>query len=88
LIGEVIKSAELQVDQDRVSAKIDEIASSYEDPQEVVKHYRANPELMQSVEALVMEEMAVDWIADQAKVTEKQQSFDELMNPESRKTDQ
>lgn len=88
LIGEVIKSADLKVDQGRVSAKIDEIASSYEDPEEVVKHYRANPELMQSVEALVMEEMAVEWITDQAKVTEKQVSFDDIMNPDQAKADQ
>jgi trigger factor len=82
LIGEVVKKAEIKVDQERVKAKIDDIAATYEDPQQVVNHYQSNPQAMSAIEALVMEEMVVDWIADQAKVTETQKGFDEIMKPD------
>ena len=82
LIGEIVNKAEIKVEADKVKEKIDEIASTYEDPQQVVDHYKNNPQMMSSIEALVMEEMVVDWIADQAKVTEVEKGFQELMQPE------
>ena len=82
LIGEVVKKAEIKVDAERVNAKIEEIAATYEDPQQVRDHYQKNPQMMQGIEALVMEEMVVDWIADQAKVTEVEKGFEEIMKPE------
>lgn len=81
IIGEVVKTAEIKVDPARIKAKIEEIASTYEDPQQVIDHYKQNPQLMSSIEALVMEEMVVDWVVDQAKITDVDSSFDELMNP-------
>lgn len=81
VIGEVVKKSELKPDADRVTAKIEEISKTYEDPQEVVNHYNSNPQLKQGIEGLVMEEMVVDWIVDQAKVTDAPTSFQELMSP-------
>ena len=81
VIGEVVKKSELKPDADRVTAKIEEISKTYEDPQEVVNHYNSNPQLKQGIEGLVMEEMVVDWIVDQAKVTDAPTSFQDLMNP-------
>lgn len=82
LIGEIVKKAEIKVDQDKVKAKIEEIAETYEDPQQVINHYQKNPQLKSGIEALVMEEMVVDWIAGQAKVSEVGKSFDEIMKSE------
>ena len=81
VIGEVVKKSELKPDAARVTAKIEEISKTYEDPQEVVNHYNSNPQLKQGIEGLVMEEMVVDWIVDQAKVTDAPTSFQDLMNP-------
>ncbi|MFW2371608.1 MAG: trigger factor [Gammaproteobacteria bacterium] len=81
VIGEVVKSAEIKVDPARIKAKIEEIASTYEDPQQVIDHYKQNPQLMSSIEALVMEEMVVDWVVDQAKISDVDSNFEELMNP-------
>ncbi|VAW56147.1 Cell division trigger factor [hydrothermal vent metagenome] len=83
VIGEVIKVAEIKPDNDKVSSKIEDIAQTYEDPSEVVTHYNSNPQLKQSIEALVMEEMVVDWIAEKATVTEISSDFQALMNPQS-----
>jgi len=83
VIGEVIKKAEIKPEAERVTAKIDDIAQTYEDPAEVINHYNSNPQLKQGLEALVMEEMVVDWIVDQAKVTDTPTTFHELMKPEA-----
>ncbi|RDH84408.1 MAG: trigger factor [endosymbiont of Galathealinum brachiosum] len=83
VIGEVVKKAEIKPEADKVTAKIEDIAQTYEDPSEVVNHYNSNPQLKQGIEALVMEEMVVDWIVDQAKVSDSAKSFHDLMNPEA-----
>ena len=79
IIGEMVKVAEIKVDQDRVTKKIEEVASTYEDPQEVINHYANNPQLKSGIEGLVMEEMVVDWVVDQAKIKDVSSSFEELM---------
>jgi len=85
VMSEVIKSAELKPDAERVDAKIKDISLTYEDPQEVINHYSNNPQLKQGIEGLVMEEMVVDWIVEQASVSEKASSFKAMMNPEPEK---
>lgn len=80
LLGEVIKSQEMAADEDKVSELINDIAETYEKPEEVVESYRANSQMMQEVEALAMEEQAVEWILEQANVTQVTASFDEVMN--------
>ncbi len=82
IIGEAIKVSEIKPDAERVTAKVEDLAKTYEDPQEVINHYNSNPQLKQSLEALVMEEMVVEWIVDQAKVTDKPSNFKDLMNPQ------
>jgi len=84
VIGEVVKKAEIKPEADKITAKIDDIAQTYEDPSEVVNHYNSNPQLKQGIEALVLEEMVVEWIVDQAKVTDVASTFHELLNPETK----
>ena len=84
ILGEVIKTAEIKVDPQLVKTKIEEIASTYEDPQEVMNHYKSNPQQMASIEAMTMEDMVVDWVVNQAKVKEVKSTFDELMKPQAK----
>ncbi|OAT25579.1 trigger factor [Proteus myxofaciens] len=80
LLGEVINSNELQAEDERVKTLIDEMASAYEDPSEVVEFYSKNEELMNNIRNLALEEQAVEKILANAKVTEKETNFTELMN--------
>ena len=57
------------------------MAKDYDDPDEFVRYYMGNKELLRGVETLVMEDMVVEWISGQAKVTTTSSSFDEVMNP-------
>jgi len=83
LLGEVIRTEEIKVDDARVKALIETVASAYENPAEVVEHYAKNPELMQHMRNVALEEQAIDAIIAKAKVTEKVASFDEIMNPKA-----
>ena len=80
VLGEVIKANELKVDQDKVTALIESSASAYENPAEVVEYYKNNKEMMQNMENVALEEQAIDFILEKAKVTEVNKSFDEVMN--------
>ena len=83
LLGEVISQHELKADEDRVKALIEEMASAYEDPQEVIEFYSKNKELMDNMRNVALEEQAVEAVLAKAKVTEKATSFNELMNQQA-----
>lgn len=83
LLGEIIKQQDLKADADKVKAMIEQMASSYEQPEQVVNYYYENPQMLQSIESVVVEDQAVEWVLGQAKVTDKKVSFDELMKEDA-----
>ncbi|HFE2709139.1 TPA: trigger factor [Klebsiella pneumoniae] len=83
LLGEVIRTNELKADEERVKALIEEMASAYEDPSEVVEFYSKNKELMDNMRNVALEEQAVEAVLAKAKVSEKATSFNELMNQQA-----
>jgi trigger factor len=82
LVRKIVDDNGLKVSQDKVNATLEGIASSYDHPQEVIDYYRANHQLMSDVEALVLEEQVVEWVAERASVTEVEQDFESFMNPQ------
>jgi trigger factor len=80
LLGEVIKSEELKADDEKVKAIIEEMATAYEDPAEVIAYYEQNEQVMNNMRNVALEEQAIDAIIAKAKVSEKEVSFNELMN--------
>jgi trigger factor len=78
LIAEVIKANEIKLDSDRVQEMIKDMAASYEDPQEVVDFYNSNKQQRASVENVVLEDQAVDWIVAQVTVEETPSTFEEI----------
>ncbi|KAA5928653.1 MULTISPECIES: trigger factor [Pantoea] len=80
LLGEVIRTHELKADEARVNTMIEEMASAYEDPKEVIEFYSKNKELMNNMRNVALEEQAVEAVLAKAKVTEKETNFQELMN--------
>lgn len=80
LLAEVISSNELKADEERAKAMIEEIASAYEQPAEVVEYYSKNKELMTNIRNVVLEEQAVDAVLAKAQVTEKSATFEDVMN--------
>ncbi|WP_040975490.1 trigger factor [Necropsobacter massiliensis] len=83
LLAEVIASNQLKADEERAKAMIQDIASAYEQPAEVIEYYSKNKELMNNIRNVVLEEQAVDAVLAKAQVTEKAASFDDIMNPQA-----
>ncbi len=84
LLGEIIKVNELKVDEAKVTELIETAASAYEDPQEVIEYYKSNQEMNQQMQNVALEEQAVEFVLEKAKVTEKKAGFQEIMNPEAK----
>jgi len=81
IVGEIIKLNKITADKDKVRIKLEELASVYEQPEEVINYYLSDESRLNDVEQLVLEEAVIDLVQDGATVTEKQSTFDELMNP-------
>ena len=80
LIAEIVSSNALQARDDRVRAAIEEIAEPYEDPQQVINYYYGNQELLNNVEAMVLEDQVVDWLLEQASVKPVEKTLKEIMH--------
>ncbi|QFU04453.1 Trigger factor [Pseudoalteromonas sp. THAF3] len=83
LLGEVIKANEIEADDAKVEELINTMASAYEDPSEVVEYYKSNDQLMQQMRNVAMEEQAIDALLANAKVTDVETAFDDIMNPQA-----
>jgi trigger factor len=79
ILGEMVKTNNLQATADQIKAHVEEFAKAYEDPQQVVKYYFSDRNRLAEVEALVLEENVVNYVLGKAKVADKLVSFDELM---------
>jgi trigger factor len=80
LISEVIKKDKLELNQELVDDTIEQMAISYEQPDQVRAYYRQNQQARSSIEGLVLEDPVVAHILEHAQVTEKEVGFEDLMN--------
>lgn len=80
LFSEIIESNKIKADDAKVKSLIDEIASAYEDPKEVLEYYSKDKKAMDNIRSVAIEDQVVDLLLASAKVTDKNYSFSELMN--------
>ncbi|MFV0477496.1 MAG: trigger factor [Parahaliea sp.] len=86
ILAEMISKFELKADADKVRATIEELASTYQDPEEVINWYYGNQEQLASVESKVLEDAVVEKLLDNAQITDKPCSYQEAIGqnqPES-----
>jgi len=86
LLGEVIRRENLKADPARVRSVVEEMASTYEEPQEVINWYYGNREQLASVEAVVLEDQVIDTILERATVSEVPCSYEEALRADTPKT--
>ncbi len=79
LVGEVARRNSLKLESKRLNETLNLIASTYEEPEQVVELYRNDPQLMSGLQGRVMEEQVIDWIAERAQHTEQALSFQEAI---------
>ena len=86
LLAELVKRHELKADPATVRARVERIASTYEQPQEVISWYYGDRNRLGEIESSVLEEVIVEWILANAAVEDEASSFDAMMNPEQTAT--
>ena len=79
VVGELVKTNNLQAKPEQLQAHIEEMAQSYEKPAEVMRWYLSDRERMAEVEAVVIENNVTEFVLSKVKVTDKALPFDELM---------
>ena len=79
LVGQIIDKQKLEVDQERVTAFIAEAAENYEDPNEVIEYFTNDKQERAGIEAVVLEDQVVEYILSQAKVTDKEVKYQDLL---------
>lgn len=79
LFQEVVKKNDLKADDAKIDEKIQEIASTYEQPEEVIAHFTNNPDQKAQIESSVLEDAVVDYVLAQAKVKEKKMKYEEAV---------
>jgi trigger factor len=80
LIGEIIRTANIQVDQAQVQARFEDLAAQYPDQGQALQQYRSNPQFRRQMEAAVLEDQVIDWLTQRAQVADQPSSFKEIMN--------
>ena len=78
-----LKKNKLEPTETKLKAVVANFAESYEDPQEVIDWYYAEPSRLQGPTSLAVESNVVDFVLSKAKVTEKALSFDEVMGAQA-----
>ena len=79
VVGELVRSNNLQAQPAQLQAHIEEMSQSYEKPSEVVRWYLGDRQRLAEVEAVVVENNVAEFVLSKAKVTDKLLPFDELM---------
>ncbi|MGH8616104.1 MAG: trigger factor [Burkholderiales bacterium] len=79
ILAELVRVNGLQAKPEQVKSAVEELAQSYEHPQEVVKWHYQSADRLREVEGGVVEENVVQWVLSAAKVEDKATPFDELM---------
>ena len=79
VVAEVVRDHELHAKPEQIRAHIEELAASYERPEDVTRWYYGDNQRLAEVEAVVIESNVAEFVLSKAKVTEKAISFEELM---------
>ena len=79
ILSEIVKVNKLQAQPDQIKKIVEDSAQSYEHPEEVIRWYYAQPQRLQEVEGVAIEDNVVAWALSASKVVEKPIAFDELM---------
>ncbi|MFC0711779.1 trigger factor [Azorhizophilus paspali] len=81
IVAEMVKQFDLKPDESKVKTLIEEIASAYQEPEQVVAWYYGNEQQLSEVRSVVLEEQVVDTVLQKANVTDKAVSYEEAVKP-------
>jgi trigger factor len=80
-VNAIVEQNSVKADEAAVRSKIEEIASSYEQPEQLINYYYSNEQQLNQVQSLVLEEQIVDLILEEAQVETETVSYEEALKP-------
>ncbi|GAB2189950.1 trigger factor [Sessilibacter sp. MAH1] len=83
IVSEIVKQQEIKVDADKVREMVDEIASTYQEPEEVVNYYYGNQQLLAGIESVVLEDQVVDFVLSKSTISEVESNYEDVIKPAS-----
>ena len=83
IVSAIVDKNSLEADAETVRETIEEMASTYQDPEEVINYYYSNEQQLSQIQNMVLEGQIVDFVLDSAKVTDKTVSYDEAVKREA-----
>jgi len=78
----VVKRLEIKPDADRVRERVEEMGSTYGDPDQFVRWYFEDKSRLAQIESVIVEEQAIDALLEEANITDQTVSFEEFMRPQ------
>ena len=81
LLRQVISEHGIKAGDDDIRARVEDMCSGYENADEMVNMYLGNPQVMQQIEPMVVEQKAVEWLVENGKAKAKKVTFKDYMNP-------
>ena len=79
LVNALVEEESVEIDEERVREKIEEMASSYEDPNQVIEFFSKDEQQQNQIRSMVVEEQVVDLLLARAVVEEKTMSYEEVL---------
>jgi trigger factor len=80
VINEIVATANLAPDPEKVRARIETLAAGYAEPQQVINYYMSNDEQRQQIEMSVLEDQVVAHILKKAGVEEVPSTYNEILS--------
>ena len=84
ILGEIIKKNAIQLDSNKVRSTIEDMAKSYERPDDVVGWYYSDESRLNDVQQMVLEDQAIEWLVVQAKISDETVNFSDVMDRQQR----
>jgi trigger factor len=75
----LVEEESVEIDEERVREKIEEMAGSYEDPDQVIEFFSKDEQQQNQIRSMVLEEQVVDLLLARAVVEEKTMSYEEVL---------
>ncbi|TNC92147.1 trigger factor [Thalassolituus sp.] len=79
LMNAAIEANDLKPSDEKVEQLIEEVASAYQDPEQVREYYQTNQQQRAQVEALALEEQVVEKVMAAAQVSQSESTYEEIV---------
>ena len=76
---QLIADQNIVLDEDGLRAHVEQMVGGYDEAEEMANMYMNNPQIRQQIEPVALEQLAVDWLLENSKVTTKNVTFTKYM---------